>query len=408
MVAEAAVPASNRWKWIAVVAVIALMAAGVWWWRSHGREDTDDAQIDGEVTPIAARVAGTVVKVYVSDNQQVDVGTVLLEIDPRDYEVAVKRARAELASAEAAARAAEVNVPIASTTATSNVSTAQGGVEQASGAVTGAEKDVQTAHARLRAVEATVRQKQAEATRASKDVERLKGLAEKREIAQQQFDAAVAAADVARAAVESAQADAAAAESAVAAAESRLTQARGTASQAHAALRTANTAPQQIEMTRAHAAAAAANVELARAALAQAELNLQYTIVKAPSRGLVSQKSVQVGQVVQAGQPLLALVSLESLWVTANFKETQLTRMRPGQSATVHVDAFPGRQFKGHVESIAGATGARFSLLPPQNATGNYVKVVQRVPVKIVFETNENVGELLRPGMSAVPTVDVR
>lgn len=408
MVDEMAAPTSNRWKWIAGVAGVVLVVAGGWWWRNHGREATDDAQIDGHVTQMAAKVGGTVLTVHVTDNQQVDAGTVLVEIDPRDYQVAVNRAKAELASAEAAARAAHVNVPITSIAATSNVTTAQGGVEQEAAGVAGAEIEVQAAQDRRRAAEATLRQKQAEATRASKDLDRLKELVEKREVAQQLFDAAVAAADVARAAVDTAQADVAAAESAVAVAGSRLTQARAAASQAHAALRAAKTAPEQIEMIRARADVAAANVELARAALAQAELNLQYTIVKAPSRGLVSRKAVEVGQVVQPGQPLLALVSLDDLWVTANFKETQLARMRPGQPATITVDAFPGRKFRGHVDSIAGATGARFSLLPPENATGNYVKVVQRVPVKIVFEPGEDSGHVLRSGMSVVPAVQVR
>lgn len=401
-------PPSRRWRWIAGIGVLIVLIAAVWWWRGRGRENTDDAQVDGRVTQISAKVGGTVLKVHVSDNQQVETGTVLVEIDPGDYQVAVDKAKAELANAEAMAHAAQVNVPITSTTAASNVTNAQGGVEQARGGITGAEKEVQAAQARLNAAQATLRQKQAEATKAARDLDRLKELVEKNEISRQQFDAATAAADSARASAESAQADVAAAESAITVAESRLTQARAGASQADAALRTARTAPEQVQMTRARAEAAAATVQQARAALAQAELNLQKTVIKAPARGLVSRKAVELGEVLQPGQPLLALVGLDDVWVTANFKETQLTSMRAGQRVTVTVDAFPGHDFHGRVESIAGATGARFSLLPPENATGNYVKVVQRVPVKIVFEKGDDPEHLLRPGMSVLATVYTR
>jgi membrane fusion protein (multidrug efflux system) len=231
---------------------------------------------------------------------------------------------------------------------------------------------------------------------------------QKDEVAQQQFDAAVATSDAARAAADAAKSDVAAAQAAVASAEHRAQQARGAAAQAHASLASAQTAPQQLQVTQARASAAEARVQQAQAALKQAELNLQYTTVKAPSDGVVSRKTVEVGQVVQAGQPLLALVALEDVWVTANFKETQLKWMRPGQRATVDVDGLGGREFNAHVDSIAAATGAKFSLLPPENATGNYVKVVQRVPVKIVFEPGQDPNHLLRPGMSVTPTVYVR
>jgi membrane fusion protein (multidrug efflux system) len=360
------------------------------------------------VTQIAARVGGTVLNVQVNDNQRVEAGAILAEIDPRDFQVALDRAKAELANAEAAASAAHVNVPITSANTSSTLTTAQGGLEQALGAVTGGEKEVQAAEARRTAAHATVRQRQAEATRASQDLERLRGLIAKQEISQQQFDTAVTAAEAARAAAESAQADSAAADSAVAVAQSRLMQLRSAVPQAEAGLSSAKTAPQQVQATRARADAAVAMVQQARANVAQAELNLQYTVIKAPTAGLVSKKSVETGQVLQPGQPLMAVVSLDDMWVTANFKETQLTHMRAGQPATVHVDAFPGKTFRAHVDSIAGATGARFSLLPAENATGNFVKVVQRVPVKLVFESGEDAGHLLRAGMSAVPTVNVR
>jgi membrane fusion protein (multidrug efflux system) len=242
----------------------------------------------------------------------------------------------------------------------------------------------------------------------TRDVERLKGLVAKDEIPQMQFDTAVAQADAARAAADAAKSDVAAAQTAVSVAEHRASQARGAAAQAHANLATAKTAPQQLQITQARAVAAEARVKQAQAALAQAELNLEYTTIKAPTDGIVSRKTVEVGQVLQVGQPIMALVALEQVWVTANFKETQLELIRVGQRAVVEVDALGGKEFNGHVDSIAAATGAKFSLLPPENATGNYVKVVQRVPVKIVFEAGQDPNQLLRPGMSVTPTVFVR
>ncbi|HEX2458133.1 MAG TPA: HlyD family secretion protein, partial [Vicinamibacterales bacterium] len=196
-----------------------------------------------------------------------------------------------------------------------------------------------------------------------------------------------------------------AAQTSIAAAQARAAQARATVTRAQAGVQAAKTAPEQVQVTKSRADAADARVKQAQAALAQAQLNLERTVVKAPSTGVVSRKSVEPGQVVQPGQPLLALVTLGDVWVVANFKETQLKNMRVGQRATVDVDALGGREFSGHVDSIAAATGAKFSLLPPENATGNYVKVVQRVPVKIVFDAGQDPEHLLRPGMSVAPTV---
>ena len=395
----------RRFRIIAGVVVLLLIAIVVWLWVTAGRESTDDAQVDAHVTQIAARVGGTILQVAVADNQQVDAGAVLVEIDPRDYQVAVDKARAELADAQAAAVAAQSNVPITSTTATSNVANAQGSVEQARSAVDAAQREVEAAHARLATAQARQREAQANATKTARDVERLRGLLAKDEVSQQQFDAASAAADVAKAAADSATSQIAEAAAGIRVAESRLVQARAGQQQAEAGLRSAQTAPEQVAAMRARAESAQARVKQTQAALAQAELNLQYTTVKAPQRGVVSRKSVEMGQVVQPGQPLLALIPLENVWITANFKETQLTNMRPGQRTTLSVDAYGRREFKGHVDSIAPATGARFSLLPPENATGNYVKVVQRVPVKIVLEAGQDPEHLLRPGMSVVPTV---
>ena len=310
------------------------------------------------------------------DNQYVAAGTVLVEIDTSDYDVALARARAELAAATAAAQGARTNVPITSTTTTGEVATAQ--------------SDIATADARVRAAQAHAKETEATAAKAAEDVERLKGLVAKDEVSRQEYDAAVTAAATGRAAHDQALAQAREAEAGVSGARAKLSQAR--------------TGPEQVVMSRARASAAEAQVRQAEAAVERARLDLEHATVKAAVRGVVSKRTVEVGQVVQAGQPLLAVVPLDDIWVTANFKENELREIRPGQPATIHVDAY-GRDYRGRVDSIAAATGARFSLLPPENATGNFVKVVQRVPVKIVFESGQDPEHLLRPGMSVVPTV---
>jgi membrane fusion protein (multidrug efflux system) len=362
-------------RWVAAAAVLVAIVGTVAFVRSRSRESTDDAQVDGRITYVSARVGGTVTKVLVRDNQLVEAGAVLVEIDPADYQVAVDRARAELAKAEADAQAARTGVPIAQTTTASDVQSAGGSLEQAQAASEVAAREVEAARARLVSAKARLRERQALASKSDRDVERMKALVAKDEIAQQQYDAAVAAAESSRAAAEAAASDVIAAENAVPQAESRLVQARSGVEQAHAGLRTARTAPQQVAATRARAASADAEVAQRRAELAQAELNLQYATVKAPSRGVVNKRSLEVGQIVQPGQPLCALVDLDGVWVTANFKETQLRHMKPGQPVSISVDAL-GSTLAGRVDSIGTATGARFSLLPPDNATGNYVKVV--------------------------------
>jgi membrane fusion protein, multidrug efflux system len=395
----------RRFWAVAGLIVVILIGVGAWLWLTAGRESTDDAQVEAHVVPIAARVPGSVLRVPVSDNQQVDAGTVLVELDPRDYEVAVAKARAELADAEASAVAARSSVPIMSTTASSNVTTAQGSVEQARGGIEQAQKELEAARARMTTAEAKLREAEANATKAARDVERLRGLLAKDEVSQQQFDATVAAADAQRAAADSSKSQVTEADAGIRVAESKLMQTHAGEQQARAGLRTAQTGPEQVTATRARASAAGARAQQAKAALDQAELNLLYTVIKAPAKGTVSRNTVEVGQVVQSGQPLMALILLDRPWITANFKETQLRDMRPGQPATVKIDAYGGREYKGKVDSIAAATGARFSLLPPENATGNYVKVVQRVPVKIVLEPGQDPEHVLRPGMSVAPTV---
>jgi membrane fusion protein (multidrug efflux system) len=402
---ETAKPRRGPAQWIlaGVLVVAAIVTAIVYLGRGH--QSTDDAQIEGRITQIATRVGGPVLELNVTDNQFVEKGTVLARIDPREYEVAVERAAAELADAEANALAAGVGVPITSASTSSELRTASGGVDEAVAGIAVAAGQVEAARAQLLAEEARARERQATAVRATRDVERLKPLVEKEEVAQQQFDAAVAAADAARAAVDAAQSEVAAARTAVTVAEQRAVQAKVAAARAEAALASAKTAPEQVQATKARAAAAEARVKQARAVLAQAQLNLERTVIKAPSSGIVGKRSIELGQQIQSGQPLFALVSRDEVWVIANFKETQLAGMRAGQSADIEVDALDGQTFKGKIDSIGAATGAKFSLLPPENATGNYVKVVQRVPVKIVLDDGQDPEHHLRPGLSVVPTV---
>jgi membrane fusion protein (multidrug efflux system) len=398
-----------RAKWIALAVLLVLGAGGFWLWHYYsGRETTDDAQVDGYITPISAKVGGTVRAVHVEDNQYVEAGKVLVEIDPRDYQVALDRARADLAQAEAAAVAARTGVPITATTTSSRLRTAQAGVGAAAAGLAAAEKEVGSANAQVAAAEARVREAEARNTLAQQNLARMKQLVGRDEISQQQYDAAVADANAAAATMSAARAAAAQAEQLVPVAGSHVAQAKAGLSQAQTAVEAAGTWPEEVAATKAQVGSAAARVEQARAAVAQAELNLQYTTVKAPAAGVVSRRSVDPGQVIAPGQPLLAVVLLSEIWVTANFKETQLHYVRVGQPATLKIDAYGGREYRGRVNSIAAATGARFSLLPPENATGNFVKVVQRVPVKIMLEPNQDPERLLRPGMSVDVTVLTR
>jgi membrane fusion protein (multidrug efflux system) len=400
---------SPRAKWLLGAVIVVVLVSVAWLWRYYAsRESTDDAQIDGHIVPISPKVGGTVVAVNVRDNQDVEAGTVLVQIDPTDYKVAVEHAQADLAEAQADARAAGANVPITSTTTGSQVSTADAHVLSATSGIAMAGKEVDAATARLSSAKARLQEAEANQTKAAQDLERMKQLVAKDEISRQQYDAAVAAAAATHAGVESARAGVSEAEQGIQVAQSRLAQAHDAEAEARASARTAQTAPQQVAIIKDRAASAEARVLRAQASLDQAQLNLQYTTVKALVSGRVSKKSVEVGQIIQRGEPLLAIVPLSDIWVTANFKETQLKYMHPGLSASISVDAFGGRTFNGHVESIAAATGAKFSLLPPENAAGNYVKVVQRVPVKIVLENGSDPDHVLRPGMSVYPTVYIK
>lgn len=394
-------------KWMLLLIPLILLAAGYFIYQGYfaGRESTDDAQIDGHITPVAAKVPGHVIAISVEDNQQVKAGAVVIQIDPSDYQVALERARADLAAAQSAALAAEHQVPMTSTATASQTNLAGAGIEQAESARAAALKDVETARARLESSQARVRETEANYTKAVQDLERMKTLIQKDEISRQQYDAAVAAADAARAARDSAQAGVGEISRGVEAGQARVAQAEARIKEARANLQAAGTAPQQMAISRSNADVARARVKQMEAALRQAELNLAYTQVKAPIDGVISQRKAELGQLVQIGQPLLAIVPLQKVWVTANFKENQLRGMRPGQKAKIAVDAYGGREYEGRVDSIAAATGARFSLLPPENATGNYVKVVQRVPVKIVIERGADDAHPLRPGLSVIATV---
>ncbi len=375
---------------------IVLAVAGVLLYRYFASyESTDDAEIDGYIYPVSSRVPGYVVRVTVDNNQYVPAGTVLAELDPKDYDVAVANAKATLANVRSASEAARINVPLTSVNTSSQLSSAQSDVENAQSGLTAAERQFDAA-------QATLRQAEANDLKAQDDVTRYKPLAEKDEIPQQQYIQAVDSQKATAAAIEAARASAAAAEQAVTGARTRV-------AQAQAQLNYAETRPQQISLQQSRAQAADAEAEQAQAALQQAQLNLQYTTIVAPVSGIVGQRTAQPGQNLAPGQQLMTIVPLDSdnIWVTANFKETQLTYMQPGQPVKISVDTY-GRSYDGHVLNIGGATGSRYSLLPPENATGNYVKVVQRIPVKIVFEKGQDPQHLLRVGMSVEPKVKVK
>jgi membrane fusion protein (multidrug efflux system) len=385
---------SSGFRLAIVIAVIVLLVVVFFAYRYFtSYESTDDAQVDGHINSISTRISGHVIKLNVQDNQYVQAGTVLVEIDPADYQVAYERAKADFADAQASAVAAGVTVPLTSVNTSSQVSASQADVSNA-------RAGIQVAMRQFEAAKAQLEQAEANDVKAQNDLGRYKQLVDKQEISHQQYDQAFAAARASAASVAAARANADAA-------QQQVTQAQGKLVQSQANLSSANTAPKQMQITRAKAASALAEAQRKKADLDQAQLNLQYTKVVAPVNGIVSNRTVEVGQNVVPGQELLKLINLDDVWITANFKETQLRDMRPGQRVTIEVDA-NGRKYNGKVDSVAGASGARFSLLPPENATGNYVKVVQRIPVKIVLDAGSNNDHQLRPGMSVTPKVGIR
>jgi membrane fusion protein (multidrug efflux system) len=376
-----------------IIGAIVLIVGGILAWRYFSSyESTDDAEVDGHLMPVSARIGGYVAKVNIDDNQLVNAGYVMVEIDPRDYQVAVDQAAAAAADASATAESEDIDVPVTGVTTSSQTSSSAADVSSAQAGIAASQQNLDAARAQL--LEA-----QANDVKAQNDLMRYKQLVDKQEISQQIYDQAVAAAAAGDAGVAAAKANASAA-------AQQVTQAQSRYEAAQAAWRSSQTGPKQVASKEAKAKSASANAEAKEAALEQAKLNLGYTKIMAPATGVVT-KNVEVGMNVQPGQQLASVVPLDDIWVTANFKETQLKYMKPGQPVEIKADT-NGRTYKGHVDSIAGSSGARLSLLPPENATGNYVKVVQRVPVKIVLDPGENSDHSLRLGMSVEPKVFVK
>jgi membrane fusion protein (multidrug efflux system) len=389
-------PRGARAAAVLLLAVV-IMGGGLFVRNSLAWESTDDAQVNGHIMPLSARINGYVLEVPVIEGQIVHAGDVLVTIDPKDYKIAVEQAQATFADAQASAISSRFNVPITSVTTQSNL-------DSSDTAVLNAEAGLNAAKQNFESAQALLEQAEANATRSDADLGRYEQLVAKEDISHQQYDQAIAAAKANRSGVASTSAS-------VQAAEQAVRQAQGKLMQARADLRTAQTAPQQVSMTRAKADAADAQARERKAQLDQAELNLSYTVVRSPVTGIIGKKTVEVGQNVSIGQELVEVVPLDDVWVSANFKETQLAHMRPGQTVEVKVDAY-GRTWKAHVTNTGAGAGSVFSLLPPENATGNYVKVVQRVPVRIDFDRTPgpdfNAEGLLKPGLSVEPEVRMR
>jgi membrane fusion protein (multidrug efflux system) len=384
----------SRWI-ILFLVVIAAGAAIAWWMESEHYESTDDAQIEGHLDSISPRISGTVTYINpkVEDNQLVEAGTLLVELDPRDFESELEHAKANLNTRSAEVQSAQVSIPIVDATAFGQLHAAEAARQQAIAGLEAEQANVLAAQHRLQQDEALF-------ARAERDRVRYKSLVDKREISRSDYDARETEAAAAAQAVEADRA-------AVQSSERRIAEARALVSQRDAQIDAARTAPQQIVNARAKSQSAAGQQELARADVHTAQLNLSYTKIYAPVSGVIGRKTVELGHRVQPGQSLLVIVPLDDIWITANFKETQLKRMRPGQHVSIHVDTFD-RDFNGTVENLPGAAGPLFSLFPPENSSGNYVKVVQRFPVRIRFDPDQDPQHLLRPGMSVEPRVTVR
>ena len=400
-------PERSRLGWVLMGAVLILATIGTWaYFHFRGRVSTDDAQVDGHVTAISPKISGNVQSVLVDDNQQVKAGQILVQIDPRDFQAKVDQTRAALMQAQGQLQSARVAVPWTAETTSSGSAQARARLADAEAAYERAQQsqqqaagpDVSMAEANLRAAQA--RRDQAEA-----DLNRMRPLADKAEISRQQFDAYVAGARVAESDLRAAQEKVSAAQQEAQMRQTSLAGARAQIERARAELASSNANQKQVSIRTADVGSAEGGVAAARANLAAAELQFSYTNIVAPVDGVVTRKSVEPGQIVSPGQGLMTVVPLHDVWITANFKETQLASVHPGQPAEIHVDMY-GRAIRGHVDSIAGATGSRLSLLPPENATGNYVKVVQRIPVKIAVDDRDNL--VLRPGMNVDVTIFTR
>jgi membrane fusion protein, multidrug efflux system len=377
------------------LAAVAVVAGLGWWIHAQQFETTDDAQIDGHLDALSARISGTVIYINpkVENNQYVEAGTLLLELDPNDYQAALDHAKGELATREGEAHSAGVNVPITQTSAFSRLRLADAARDEA---IAAADAEV----ANLAAAKHKVQEDEAIHGRAERDRVRYQALVEKHEISRSDYDARDTEATSAAEALETDRASASAI-------EKRIAAAKNLTAQREAQVTEAQTAPQQVIDAQAKSQSKNGELEQARADVRTAELNLGYTKIYAPVNGVIGRKTVELGQRIQPGQMLLAIVPVDDIWVTANFKETQLHHMRPGERVTIHVDTFE-RDYEGTVENLPGAAGPVFSLFPPENATGNYVKVVQRFPVRIRFNKDQDPEHMLRPGMSVEPSVKVR
>ena len=383
-------------RWVLFLApVLVVLVLLSWWLYARRFESTDDAQIDGHLNAISARITGTVLYINpkVKDDEYVEAGTLLVELDPNDYAAELDHAKADLVTREAVARSAGINVPIIDASAFSRLHSAEAAREEAA-ASTAAEE------ANLVAAQHRVQQDEAVYSRAERDRVRYQALVEKHEISRSEYDARETESVAAAQTLESDRA-------AVEAIQQKIAQARSLVSERQAQLQEARTAPQQVVDAQAKSQSSVGDVERARADVRTAELNLGYTKIYAPVSGVIGRKTVELGQRIQPGQSLLAIVPLDDIWVMADFKETQLEYMRPGQSVSIHVDTF-ARNYQGTVENLPGAAGTLFSLLPPENASGNFVKVVQRLPVRIRFDRDQDPQHRLRPGMSVEPRVRVR
>jgi membrane fusion protein (multidrug efflux system) len=393
---------------VLLIVLVAVAAGGLYAWKYFSAyESTDDAEVDGHINAISARISGYVLDVPVEDEQYVKAGDVLARIDPKDFNVALANARADLAAAEAAFLSSRTDVPITSTTTTSQLKNARSGRADTDAALLGAERQLSAAQARLVTAQAQVREAQSTYKNTVDDVARYKLLIAKDEIAQQKYDTSVSISDTAKATVDARQAAVVEAEQNVRVAQSAIEQANARIAQADASIESALTAPQQVAVSQARAKSAEALVAQRRTMVEQAQLNLSYCTIVAPVSGIVGKKTVEAGANVSPGQQLMAVVPLDDIWITADFKETQLRLMKPGDRVTFSVDAY-GREYRGKVTGIGGASGSRLSLLPPENATGNFVKVVQRIPVRIDIDPNQNGDHRLRPGMSVEPKVYVQ
>jgi membrane fusion protein (multidrug efflux system) len=390
---------------VLVVVLVAVGVGGYYLWKYFNTyETTDDAEIDGHINAVSGRITGNVIDVLAEDEQLVKAGDVLVRIDPRDYEVAVAKAEADLRDAEATLESSRIDIPITTTNTASQLKTATSSRADAAAFVLGSQRQLIAARDRLESTQALVRDAEANLKKTSDDVARYKLLVDKNEIPRQQYDTAVAEAVSAQATLDSRKAAVREAEQNIEVAQSAVEQANQRIPQADASIESAMTAPKQVQVSEARAKSAEAQVAQKKALLDQAKLNLSYCTIVAPVTGIVGKKTVELGQNISPGEQLMAVVPLDDIWVTANFKETQLDRMNPGQRVRFSVDA-SGREYNGKIQAVGGASGARFSLLPPENATGNYVKVVQRIPVRINLDPGQNEDRRLRPGMSVDPKV---